>query len=205
MVPAGVAAASGLPWPLVPLLPGLVASAAGLLFGVNAFALDGPGALWRDSLPGPPRTLLLARLIVLAETCLGAAVLTVLAAGVRAPGPPTGGQVVCVVAATVATCATVVARCAMWSVRRPYAAGLREARDQPAPPGAMAGYAARLSLGTTWLGIVFVWLADIGSPVATVLICAGVLLGALRRLVAVTREWEDPGVRSRVLNIIVDA
>jgi hypothetical protein len=205
VIPAGVAAASGLPWPLVSLLPGLVASAAGLLFGVNAFALDGPGALWRETLPGRPRTYLLARFLVLSVTCLGGAVITVLASTVRASRPPTAAELVAVAGATVATSAAVVGRCARWSVRRPYAASLREARDQPAPPGAMAGYAARLAIGTTMLGIVFVWLADIGSIVATVLITAGVLLVILRRLVAVAREWEDPAVRSRVLTIVADA
>jgi hypothetical protein len=47
VIPGAAAAASGLDWAMVTLLPGLVASGAGLLFGVNAFSLDGPGALWR--------------------------------------------------------------------------------------------------------------------------------------------------------------
>lgn len=205
VIPSGVAAASGLPWSLVPLLPGLVASAAGLLFGVNVFALDGQGAIWRETLPGDPRRYLLARLVVLAETCLGGASVCVLAATVRAPGPPAAAELVAVLGATVATSGYVVARCAGWSLRRPYAASLREARDQPAPPGAMAGYAARLAMGTTMLGVVFVWLADIASVTATVLIALGALLVSARRLVAVAREWEDPAVRSRVLTIVADA
>ena len=205
VIPSGVAAASGLPWPLVPLLPGMVVSAAGLLFGVNAFALDGQGALWRESLPGAPRQYLIARLLVLTETCLGGAAVCVLAAAVRAPQAPTAAQLVAVLGATVTTCAHVLARCAVWSVHRPYAAGLREARDQPAPPGAMAGYAARLAVGTTMLGILFVWLSTIGSIPATVLITVGTLLVAARRLVGVARQWEDPVVRSRVLTTVADA
>lgn len=204
VIPAGVAA-SGLPWPLVSLLPGLVASAAGLLFGVNVFALDGPGALWRETLPGSPREYLLARLLVLGETCLGGASICVLAAAVGAPGTPTPAHLVAVLGATLATSALVVSRCATWSLHRPYAASLRESRDQPAPPGAMAGYAARLAIGTTLLGIVFVWLADIGSIVSTLLITVGVLLAAARRFVAVAQEWNDPAVRARVLAIITDA
>jgi hypothetical protein len=202
LIPSGVAAVSGLPWPLISLLPGLVASAAGLLFGVNAFALDGQGALWRETLPGDPGEYLLARLIVLGETCFGGASLCVLAAIVRAPGTPTPGQLVAVLGATSATSAYVLARCATWSVRRPYAVALREARDQPAPPGAMAGYAARLAVGTTMLGIVFVWLAAIGSVTSILLITAGTLLVAARRLVGVAREWNDPATRSRILMII---
>lgn len=199
LIPSGVAAVSGLPWHLISLLPGLVASAAGLLFGVNAFALDGQGALWRETLPGDPREYLLARLIVLGETCLGGASLCVLAAIVRAPGAPAPGQLAAVLGATSATSAYVLARCATWSVHRPYAAGLREARDQPAPPGAMVGYATRLAVGTTMLGIVFVWLAAIGSITSILLITAGALLVAARRLVGVAREWDDPATRSRIL------
>jgi hypothetical protein len=203
LIPAGVAAAAGLPWPLVCLLPGLVASAAGLLFGVNMFTLDGAGALWRESLPGNPRTYLLSRLLALAETSLGGAALCVLAAGARAPQPPSAAELATVLGATLATCGYAVGRCADWSVHRPYAAGLREARDQPAPPGAMAGYAARLAMGTTLLGIVFVWLAGIGSVQATLLITTGALLVVARRLIVVARQWQDPDVRSRVLCVIV--
>jgi hypothetical protein len=154
VIPSGVAAASGLPWPLLPLLPGLVDPASGLLFGVNAFALDGQGALWRETLPGDPRQYLLARLVVLAETCLGGATVCVLAATLRAPGAPT---------------------------------------------------AARLAMGTTLLGIVFVWLADLTSIASTALITLGTLLISARRLVAVAGQWQDPAVRSRVLTIVADA
>lgn len=202
VIPSAVAAASGLPWSLVPLLPGLVASAAGLLFGVNAFALDGPGALWRETLPGDPRQYLLARLWVLAEVCLGGAAICVLAAAVRAPGVPTADQVAAVLGATLTTAAHVVGRCATWSVHRPYAASLREARDQPAPPGAMAGYAARLAIATTMLGLLFVWLSGLGSLVVTGSLTMSLLLASVRRLVVVNRQWSDPAVRSRVLAII---
>jgi hypothetical protein len=141
---------------------------------------------------------------VLGEICLGAAVIAVTAASVRAPLTPTTSQLAAVLAATIATSGHVVARCATWSVHRPYAASLREVRDQPAPPGAMAGYAARLALGTTMLGIVFGWLADIGSVTATVLIATGALLVSARQLVAVARAWENPAVRSLVLSTVAD-
>jgi len=205
VIPAGVAVASGLPWSLLPLLPGLVGSAAGLLFGVNAFALDGPGALWRETLPGRAGEYLAARMVVLAGACLGGAGIAVLAGCLRASAAPTSAELVAVLAATVCAPGQVVSRCAVWSLRRPYAASLREARDQPAPPAAMAGYASRLALGTTLLGIVFVWLAGIGSVTATLLIAAGALLLSARRLVWVAREWEDPAVRCRVLTIVAEA
>lgn len=205
LIPSGVVAAAGLPWSLACLLPGLVASAAGLLFGVNMFALDGAGALWRETLPCDPRTHLHGRLLVVAETSLGSAVVCLLAVGVRAPQPPSAAELVTTLGATLATGGYVLGRCAAWSVQRPYAAGLREARDQPAPPGAMAGYAAQLATGTTLLGIVFVWLARIGSVRATLLITTGVLLMVLRRLIVVARQWREPDVRSRVLSVVSGA
>jgi hypothetical protein len=52
-VPACVAMLAGLEWADLVVLPGLVAAGAALLFGVNTFALDGPGATWLASLPCP--------------------------------------------------------------------------------------------------------------------------------------------------------
>ena len=49
--PGLVALAGDLDWDTLTILPGLVASGGALLFGVNAWCLDGRGALWRESLP----------------------------------------------------------------------------------------------------------------------------------------------------------
>ena len=114
-------------------------------------------------LPGPPRTLLAARLLVVCEVCVAGALVALAAAALRA-GPPTRSELVVVVAALVATTAQVVAHCARWSVDRPYAAALREARDQPAPPAAMAGYSARLAVSTTATGILYTLFARPASP-----------------------------------------
>ena len=78
-----------------------------------------------------------------------------------------------------ATTAQVVARCARWSVERPYAAALREARDQPAPPAAMAGYSACSRLTTTATGLLYTFLAGDGGgqlPSTLLLTFAFVLL-----------------------------
>ena len=69
LLPGAVAAAAGLDWPSLVLLPGLVAAGAGLLFGVNAFCLDGSGAVWLASLPGRPAAAFWAKSRVVAETC----------------------------------------------------------------------------------------------------------------------------------------
>jgi len=204
VIPGAAAAASDLNWSMIALLPGLVASGAGLLFGVNAFSLDGSGALWRETLPGPPRTLLAARLLVVGEVCVAGALVALAAAALRA-GAPSRSELVVVVAALVATTAQVVARCARWSVERPYAAALREARDQPAPPAAMAGYSARLAVSTTATGILYTLFARSGLTVTAVLVSCAFALVCGRRLSVVARLWGDHSTRSRVLSTVAGA
>jgi hypothetical protein len=206
IIPGAAAAASGLNWSMVALLPGLVASGAGLLFGVNAFALDGPGALWRETLPGPPRRMFAARMMVIAEVCVAGGCVALVAASLRA-GVPDLAQAVAVLGAFVATTAQVVARCARWSVERPYAAALREARDQPAPPAAMAGYSAQLALSTTATGLLYTFLAT-GGPdmlLTTVLLTCAFVLIAGRRLSLVGRAWADDDTRTGVLATVAGA
>jgi len=206
IIPGAAAAASGLDWAMVALLPGLVASGAGLLFGVNAFALDGPGALWRETLPGPPRRMFTARMIVIAEVCAAGGLVALVAAALRA-GIPTAAEAVAVLGAFAATTAQVVARCARWSVERPYAAALREARDQPAPPAAMAGYSAVLATTTTATGLLYTFLAGEGaaSMPSTLLLTVAFVLLAARRLSQVARSWADDATRTRVLAVVAGA
>jgi hypothetical protein len=204
-IPGAAAAVSGLDWSMVTLLPGLVASGAALLFGVNAFCLDGPGALWRETLPGAPRTLLAARLLLVAEVCLAGGALALGAACVRAPGPPSPAEAVAVLGALAVTTAQVVARCAAWSVERPYTASLRDPRDQPAPPAAMAGYSARLAVTTTCTGLLFSLFAVAGEPVVTLVVVAGLLSLSALRIRRVARLWDDATVRTRVLATVAGA
>ena len=70
IAPGLVAIAGDLQWPTMTILPGLVASGGALLFGVNAWCLDGRGALWRESLPVGPRLVFAARAFVLGEFLL---------------------------------------------------------------------------------------------------------------------------------------
>src|SRR5207244_1793777 len=51
VLPGAVAMLAHPTWESLALLPGLVAAGAGLLFGVNAFCLDGAGAAWVATLP----------------------------------------------------------------------------------------------------------------------------------------------------------
>ena len=89
VAPGAVALAGGLDWPMLVLMPGLVASGCVLLFGVNLWCLDGRGLLWRESLPVPPGTVVAARVWVLAEVLLGGGLLTLVLGAVRAGRPTT--------------------------------------------------------------------------------------------------------------------
>ena len=199
VAPALAAAAARLDWYLVALLPGLVTAGAALLFGVNALCLDGSGAVWRASLPGSPAVLLAARLLVVAEICLLACAVAVAVAAVRAPAAPTPAEAVAVACAALATTAQVVGHCARWSVTRPYAATLRDARDQPAPPAAMAAYSARLAVVTTGTGLLLTALARLGLTGAVVAAAVAVTAFGCRRAAAAVRAWEDPRVRAHVV------
>lgn len=205
VTPAAAAALAGLDWGFVVLLPGLVASGAGLLFGVNAFALDGGGALWRATLPGSPRTVLAARGVVVLEVCLAAAVLAAVASSLRAPSTLAPDQAVVVACAVLAGAIQVVSRCIRWSVERPYAAALREARDQPAPPAVMAAYSLRFALATTTTGLCFSVLLRFGSAAAAVMLLMVIVLLASRRVIAALRRWDDPTVRLGVLATVASA
>jgi hypothetical protein len=198
-IPGLAACAAGLDWSLIVLLPGLVTSGAGLLFGVNALSLDGKGAIWRHSLPESPNALLTARMLTVTETCLAGAGLVLLAACLRAPQGPTVTEIAAVAAAVICSTAQVVSHCLVWSLSRPYAAGLRDARDQPAPPAAMAGYSARLAVSTTLTAVMFSILARAGATTAVLLLALAVLLLAARRCLVGARLWGDEAVRSRVV------
>jgi hypothetical protein len=204
VVPGVSAAVAGVGWTYLVMLPALVAAGAGLLFGVNAFALDGSGALWRASLPVPPRTELAARMTVVAEVCLAAVTVSLLAAVWRA-GLPSLVELTTVVMATLATTMQVVARCATWSVHRPFAAALRTGRDQPAPPAAMMGYSVQLAWRTTVTSLVMMAAAQAQSLAVVVLVGGGIATWSLSRLMATARSWDDPVVRARALATVAQA
>jgi hypothetical protein len=204
VVPGMSAAVAGIGWPYLVMLPALVAAGAGLLFGVNAFALDGSGALWRASLPVPARTELMVRMAIVGEVCLAAVAVSLASAAWRA-GWPTLVEVAAVAMTSLAAIMQVVSRCATWSVHRPYAAALRTARDQPAPPAAMMSYSASLAWRTTLMALVMMAMARSGSVPAVMLVGGAICVWSLARLLAAARSWEDPSVRARALAIVAQA
>lgn len=197
LLPGLVALAGGLDWFMLAILPGLVASGGALLFGVNLWCLDGRGALWRDSLPLPPKLAYGSRAIVLAEMLLLAITVTLLLAAVRA-GLPTSGQVVGVVCCAMVVTVQVVATCLRWSVLHPFSVDLRSARATPAPPVVMVGYSAKLALSTTLTGMVF-GAATFGGWEWSVLLTIPFLLFSAAKMVGAAEAWAQPELRSRVV------
>jgi hypothetical protein len=200
LLPGLVALAGGLDWFMLSILPGLVASGGALLFGVNVWCLDGRGALWRDSLPLPPKLAFISRAIVLAEMLLLSIIVTLLLAAVRA-GLPTAGQLVGVVCSAAVVTVQVVATCLRWSVVHPFAVDLRSARATPAPPVVMVGYSAKLALSTTLTGMVF-GAATFGGWEWSVLLALPFLLFSTAKMVGAAGSWAQPELRSRVVTTV---
>ena len=205
VLPGTVAALGRIPWETMPVLPGLVASGAALLFGVNAWCLDGPGAWWRDSLPARPRLMLLARAIVVLETVVAPMALTLVLAVARARDAPTLAEIVALACASAVITGQVVSRSMDWAVRRPYAADLRGVRATPAPPAVMAGYSARLAITTTLTGIAYGACGLAGRIDLALLLTMAMSLFIARRIVATVRRWDIADIRSRVVATVASA
>lgn len=198
LVPLALAVLLPLPWTAVVVLPALVASGTALLHGVNVVALDGAGAVWRESLPHDPDITLVGRLLALATVCGTASVVLVVVASVRAGAPDLTEAVTAVTAVLVAT-AQVVSRCARWSVDHPYPAELRHGRDAPAPPVAMAGYAVRLTVATT-VAALLLTMASLSGGAGLVLAVGCVLLSpSLLRLRRAFADHARQETRARVV------
>jgi len=196
--PGLVALSGNLEWELLTVLPGLVASGAALLFGVNAWCLDGRGTLWRDSLPAEPAAAFAARVLVLLELLLASSGATLLLAGLRA-GKPTVPEIAALLCCWLVVALQVVSLSMRWSVRQPYAVDLRSARATPAPPMVMVGYSARLAVSTTLTGLVFSGVAQLPDWQLAPLVAVPFISIAGIRLIRARDAWLDPVVRSQVV------
>jgi hypothetical protein len=200
ILPGAAAATAGLEWSTLTLLPTLTAAAAGLLFGVNVFGLDGGGATWLGSLPGWAGPVFWAKTQVVAETCAIASLLAVLGGVVRAPAAGTATEVAAVLAATAAGTCVVVAMVMRISVRHPHRAPLDGPRDAPAPPGSMAGYSLRLAVPCTIVGLAFAAVARVPEWWFPLVLAVPFVCWALASIMQTAREWEDPGAQATVLS-----
>ena len=196
--PGLVSFAGALPWPQMTILPGLVASGGALLFGVNAWCLEGRGVLWRESLPVGPGTVFAARVWVLTEFLFVASGATLLLASLRA-GAPTAAEATALVCTWVVVMLQVVSVSMSWSSRQPFAVDLRSARATPAPPLVMVGYSTRLALSTTLTSLVFSLLARAPLAELSVLVALPFLAWSAVRLLRARDAWGDPPTRARVV------
>lgn len=202
VLPGGVAMLADPTWASLALLPGLVAAGAGLLFGVNAFCLDGSGAVWVATMPHPPRRTLLSKTAVCGQTCLAAVILALALAGSQVRALPSAAEVVALMGSVIGCTLLVVATCARTSVEHPHKADLRGPRDTPAPPAAMAVYSLRLAFVTTWPGLLFMGAAAAGSWEVALAAFALVSSLALRSLLQTFGIWRDATERSRVVTTV---
>jgi hypothetical protein len=196
--PGLVALAGALPWSTVGVLPGLVVSGAALLFGVNAWCLDGRGVLWRESLPVDARLVFTSRVVVLAEWLLGASAVTLVLASLRA-GVPTYAELAAVVCTWGVVTWQVVAVSMSWSGRRPFAVDLRSARATPAPPLVMVGYSSRLALTTTLTAMLFSGLGSLPAWWVPPLVAVPFVAWSTVRLLRARRRWLAPARRAEVV------
>ncbi len=205
VLPLAAAALVQVPWTGITVLPALVASAAGLLFGVNAFALDGRGALWRDSLPQPPSLWLDARIIVLIQVCAACVIVVVSVAVARSGTLPTAAEAVAVLCAAMVAVVQVASRCARWSVHRPFAAQLRRDRDAPAPPVALARYSVTLAWSTTLSGIAFSIAGSFDNVLVPLAVFVPFVASAGWSLRRSATAFEALSVRSNVTSTVAQA
>ena len=199
--PGLVALLGGLQWESMTVLPGLVASGGALLFGVNAWCLDGRGALWRESLPVSPGTVFTARAYVLAEFLLAASLATIALAAIRA-GVPDPSELVALVATMVVVTVQVVAAALRWSAKHPFAVDMRSARATPAPPLSMVGYSTRLAVSTTLTGLVFSALSQVSDWRIPLFLAVPFVCWSLARLVRTYQLWLTPVERARIITTV---
>ncbi|HWG93913.1 MAG TPA: hypothetical protein VNU66_06800 [Mycobacteriales bacterium] len=199
LLPGLVAAGLRVPWESLIVLPGLVAAGAGLLFGINAFALDASGSVWLASQPVAPRLVLLSKAIVLAETVLAAVLVAGLAAASRATDAPSAAQLTAVVGSGLACAAVVVASCLRSSMRRPHKAELHGPRDAVAPPGALAAASVRLAVPCAVVGMVVATASHTGVVWYPLLVASPVVLAAGLSVARSVRRWDEPVLRARVV------
>jgi hypothetical protein len=196
--PGLVAIFGNLPWSSMTILPGLVASGGALLFGVNAWCLDGRGALWRENLPTAASTLFDARTWVLFEFLACASLITIGIGALRA-GVPNAEEFSALVCTLLVVLVQVVGAAMRWSIKNPYPVDLRSARATPAPPAAMVGYSARLATSTTITSLCFSGFAHVPEWRLSVMFAIPCLIWSGVRLARARNRWGDPVVRARVV------
>lgn len=198
LAPGAAAAIGGMTWADIVILPGLVASGAALLFGVNVFCLDGTGAAWLETTPRMASAAFWSKALVTAEVITVSVLITVVMAGWRA-GDSIGTAGPAVAMAVVSGILWTLALGLRGSVRRPHKADLRGPRDTPAPPAAMALNAVRLSVFATFAGLAFSVAARFGTPSVAVGMGLVLIGAAVLHLLRTARLWKDDARRVSIV------
>jgi hypothetical protein len=202
VLPSFVAVAAALPWQSLVVLPGLVAAGAGLMFGINAFSLDGSGAVWLATLPHDPRLVARAKLSILIETVSIAVLIAGLTGSLRSPGGPTPTEASAIFTSGLACGSLVIATCMALSVSRPHRADLSGPRDAVAPPGALTAASARLALPAGLLGLLLEVATSTDVWWFPLLVGAPVVLGSGLSVARSLRRYDDPLVRARIVQVV---
>jgi hypothetical protein len=204
-VPGAAAAMVAMPWDDMVILPGLVATGACLLYGINAFSLDGSGATWLESTPRDPTAAFLSKAITVAATTVVIALLSLLPPGIRAWRDADISSTVVVVMSVVGAVALSTAISLRQSVERPFHAALRGARDTPAPPATMTAHSLRLIVGTSIVGFAFVVAARLPGVLPAVGLTLLVAALSTGHLYATLRRWRSLERRNEVVRHVSSA
>jgi len=187
---------------LMALLPGLIAAGSALLFGVNAFCLDGPGALWLAGLPMNPSLWFWRRTRLVAAVALVATTPIVVIGLVRLPDGPQWSTTAIVALGALSSIAWITATSMRTSLTRPHRALLLHSRDTPAPPGSMAVYSIKLSAIATGIGIIFTIVVISGSVTSGLIVTTGLIASAILSLMRSNRTWERADQRAMVVTTV---
>jgi hypothetical protein len=201
-IPGAVAALAGMRWQSLVLVPGLIASGAGLLFGINAFTLDSTGSVWLSTLPRWPKPAFLAKSLVFLEIAL-AAVTSALVGGSLRAGPPASAAEVTAAVLSAVSCAVIVVALGMRSsLRHPHRADLSGPRETPATPAVMAAHSVRFATITTFTSMLFLGVAATAVWWLPILTAVPVLCLATLHWYRTSLAWSHPHVRSHVVTTV---
>ena len=187
---------------LMALLPGLIAAGSALLFGINAFCLDGPGALWLAGLPMKPSLWFWRRTRLVAGVALAATAPIVVIGLVRLPDGPQWATTAIVVLGALSSIAWITASSMRTSLTHPQRALLMNSRDTPAHPGSMAVYSIKLSAIATGIGIIFTIVVISGSVISGLIVTTGLIASAVLSLLRSNRIWERADPRAMVVTTV---
>ena len=181
------------------ILPGLVASGGALLFGVNAWCLDGRGAAVarepaRAAADGVRRAGLGARRV----PGVASLVTIVLAGAARRASPtPTSWPRWC--ARCWSSPLQVVGAALRWSPTHPYPVDLRSARATPAPPAGDGRLLGAAGAQTTFTGLIFSGARTCPDWRLSVLVAIPCLPGPASASRGPPDAWQDPVARALVV------